>query len=280
MKKYICEALGTCVLVLIGCGTAAITGTLYGVSPIVTPFAFGLSIVAMAFAIGSVSGCHLNPAVSLAMFLDKRINDKDLLFYLIAQFVGAFIGAALLFVFLSTSDIVSQYGMTQFGLGCNGFGEASQFGTNMFGAIIAEIILTFVFVLTVLGVTASNKSAAFAGIVIGLTLTLVHIIGIPLTGTSVNPARSFGPALMMLFASGDVTALTQLWVFIVAPLVGGCLAALFWKFVCAPKKEAAPAPKAVAKPAPKKEAPKPAPKAPAKKPAAKKAPAKKPAAKK
>lgn len=262
MKKYICEALGTCVLVLIGCGTAAITGTLYGVSPIVTPLAFGLSIVAMAFAIGSVSGCHLNPAVSLAMFLDKRLSDKDLLFYLIAQFVGALVGAALLFVFLSTSDIVSQYGIAQFGLGCNGFGEASQFGTNMIGAIIAEVILTFVFVLTVLGVTANKKAAGYAGIVIGLTLTLVHIIGIPLTGTSVNPARSFGPALMMLITSGDATALTQLWVFIVAPLVGGCLAALFWRFVCAPKKEIA-----ASKPEPKKPAAAP-------KPEAKKAPAK------
>ncbi|MDO5328699.1 MAG: aquaporin [Coriobacteriia bacterium] len=269
MKKYICEALGTCVLVLFGCGVATITGTLYGVSPIVTPLAFAFAVVAMYCAFGHISGCHINPAVSLAMFLDKRINEKDLLFYIISQLVGAFVGAALLFAFLSTSDIVSQYGINQFGFGANGFGETSQFGINMIGAIVAEVILTFVFVLVVLSATANKKASAYAGIIIGLALALVYFIGIPLTGASVNPARSFGPALMGFIATQDATSLSQLWVFVVAPLVGGALATGFWRLVCAPKK---PAPKAAPKPTAKKEEPK---KPAAKKPEPKKAETKK-----
>lgn len=240
MKKYICELLGTCVLVLFGCGTACIPGTLFQISPIITPFAFGLAIVAMAYAIGHVSGCHVNPAVSLAMLLNKRMNGKDFAGYVIAQFIGAFIGSAILFLIMQQSSIVSQYGVAQFGLGANGYDSASLFGINMTGAIIVEIILTFVFVLTVLGVAASEKMASVAGIVIGLSLTFVHILGIPLTGTSVNPARSFGPALMTFIATQDSTSLSQLWVFIVAPLLGGVLAAGFWSIVCVNKKKIAP----------------------------------------
>lgn len=281
MKKYLCEALGTFVLVFCGCGSACITGTLYNMTPIIAPFAFGLSIIAMAFVIGNVSGCHVNPAVSLAMLLDKRMSGKDFVGYVIGQFIGAIVAAALLFYFLSCSSLVSQYGIDQFGLGCNGFDSASTFGIGMAAALVTEVVLTFIFVLAVLGSTANKKTSAYAGIIIGLTLTLVHFIGVPLTGTSVNPARSFGPALMMFLGTGDMTALTQVWVFIVAPLAGALFAAAFWKAVFAPK--AVEAPKPAAKPAPKAvEAPKPAAK-PAAKPAEKKAPAKaaaKPAEKK
>lgn len=221
MKKYGAEALGTAVLTLFGCGSAAATGGIEGVLGILgIAFAFGLSIVAMAFAIGNVSGCHINPAVSLGLFLDKRLSGKDLIGYWIAQFIGGIIGAALLLAVISMSN--ADVALT--GLGTNGYGEASFVGLNAAGAVIVEIVLTCVFVLTILGVTADKTSAPFAGIVIGLTLTFVHILGIALTGTSVNPARSFGPALM-LATQGDTLALVQVWVFIVAPLVGAAAAA-------------------------------------------------------
>lgn len=224
IKKYSAEALGTCVLTLFGCGSAAIAGTMLGTLGIA--MAFGLSIIAMAFVIGNVSGCHINPAVSLGLFLDKRLSGKDLVGYWIAQFIGGIIGAALLFFIIESSKTLGGVAFT--GLGANGFDATSSAGTSMLGAIVVEVILTCVFVLAVLGSTASKSTAPFAGIIIGLTLTFVHILGIPLTGTSVNPARSFGPALLM--AVNDATALTQVWVFIVAPLVGAALAALLWKF--------------------------------------------------
>ena len=219
MKKYGAEALGTFVLTLFGCGSAAIAGATLGTLGIA--FAFGLSIIAMAFVVGNVSGCHINPAVSLGLFLDKRLSGKDLIGYWIAQFVGAIIAA---FVLLLIVNCTTLGGALVTGLGCNGFDEASTTGLSMIGAVVVEIILTCIFVLTVLGSTADAKTTPFAGIIIGLTLTFVHIMGIPLTGTSVNPARSFGPALAML-TQGDATALSQVWVFIVAPLVGAALAA-------------------------------------------------------
>lgn len=221
MKKYTAEALGTAVLTLFGCGSAAATGGIDGVLGILgIAFAFGLSIVAMAYAIGNISGCHINPAVSLGLFLDKRLSGKDLIGYWVAQFIGGIIGAALLLAVISMSnaDVLAT------GLGTNGYGEASYVGLNAGGAVIVEIILTFVFVLTILAVTSDNTSAPFAGIVIGLTLAFVHILGIVLTGTSVNPARSFGPALMMA-TQGETLALVQVWVFILAPLVGAAAAA-------------------------------------------------------
>ncbi|MGI6106280.1 MAG: MIP/aquaporin family protein [Raoultibacter sp.] len=223
MKKYGAEALGTFVLTLFGCGSAAIAGATLGTLGIA--FAFGLSIIAMAFVIGNVSGCHINPAVSFAMFIDKRLSLKDLIGYWIAQFAGGIVAAAtLLFIITQTAFPMGD----DLALGANGFGAASSVGLTVVGALIVEVILTCVFVLAVLGSTASSKTAPFAGIIIGLTLTFVHIMGIPLTGTSVNPARSFGPALMMLFGNGDATALSQVWVFIVAPLIGAALAALIW----------------------------------------------------
>lgn len=222
MKKYGAEALGTFVLTLFGCGSAAIAGATLGTLGIA--FAFGLSIIAMAFVIGNVSGCHINPAVSLGLFLDKRLSGKDLIGYWVAQFVGAIVAA---FVLLPIINCTTLGGALATGLGCNGFDAASTTGLSMIGAIVVEIILTCIFVLAVLGSTADAKTAPFAGIIIGLTLTFVHIMGIPLTGTSVNPARSFGPALAML-TQGDATALSQVWVFIVAPLAGAALAALIF----------------------------------------------------
>lgn len=222
MKKYVAEAFGTCVLTLFGCGSAAVAGSTLGTLGIA--FAFGLSIVAMAFVIGGISGCHINPAVSLGLFLDKRLSAQDLIGYWISQFAGGLIGAVLLALIITLSDLG---GIGATGLGANGFGSASSVGLNVLGAIIVEIILTCIFVLVVLGSTADKKVAPFAGIIIGLTLTFVHIMGIPLTGTSVNPARSFGPALVSVFG-GNFQPLAQVWVFILAPLVGAALAAIMW----------------------------------------------------
>jgi len=202
-----------------GCGAAVVLGAQTGVGHLAVALAFGLSIVAMAYVIGGISGCHINPAVSFGMFLSKRISGKDFGFYVIAQVIGAICAGALLKWLASAYTTGDQTGA----LGSNGFGTV-----GMGGALIVEIILTFIFVLVVLGVTGDASKSTVAGIVIGLTLTFVHIVGIPLTGTSVNPARSIGPAI---FAGGD--ALSQLWVFIVAPLVGAALAALVYKAVVA-----------------------------------------------
>ena len=220
MKKYIAELIGTMVLVLFGCGSAAIAGQFLGNLGIA--MAFGLSIVAMAYVIGDISGCHINPAVSIGMWIDGRMEVKDLILYIVFQCIGAIIGIALLVAIINSSPYLGGYAAT--GLGQNGFGSASSVGINVVGAIIVEIILTFVFVFTVLGVTKKAENATIAGIVIGLTLAFVHIMGIPLTGTSVNPARSLAPALFM---GGQ--ALNQVWVFILAPIVGAVIAGLLYK---------------------------------------------------
>ncbi|MCL2392612.1 MAG: MIP family channel protein [Oscillospiraceae bacterium] len=216
-KKYCAEFIGTAVLVFMGCGAAVFLGVETSGGHLAVALAFGLSIVAMAYVIGSVSGCHINPAVSLGALLDKRINGKDFIGYVIAQVLGAIAGAAVLFAMSSIAgrDFTG-------GLGANAVANAGGIG----GGILIEVILTFIFVLTILGVTADSSKGGVAGIVIGLTLTFVHIVGIPLTGTSVNPARSIGPAL---FAGGN--ALAELWVFIVGPLVGAALAACVYKLV-------------------------------------------------
>jgi len=216
MKKYISEFIGTCVLVLFGCGTAVVTGG----NLVATALAFGLSIVAMAYVIGNVSGCHINPAVSLGVLINKGMTVKDFCGYVCAQVLGALLGSGLLKLILINTTIGGD------ALGANGFGEASAVGISLFGAILVEVILTFVFIYTILGVTSDEKKSSVAGIVIGLTLTFVHIIGIGLTGTSVNPARSLAPALLM-----GGTALKQVWVFIVAPFVGSALAAVCYKFL-------------------------------------------------
>ena len=222
MKKYICELIGTMVLVLFGCGSAAVAGSVLGNLGIA--MAFGLSIIAMAYIIGDISGCHINPAVSLGMWINKRMNTTDFIGYIISQCIGALIGIGLLAFIINSCSDLGGYMLT--GLGQNGFGAASSVGISMTGALVVEIILTFVFVFTVLGVTRTQKTGPLAGIVIGLTLAFVHIMGIPLTGTSVNPARSLAPALVI---GGE--ALNQVWVFIVGPAIGAIIAGLIYKFL-------------------------------------------------
>ncbi len=216
IKKMLAEFIGTAVLVIFGCGTAMTVGcdAANGGGYILTALAFGLVIVAMAYSIGNVSGCHINPAVSIGMLVSGRMNVKDFICYIIAQFLGAIAGAGVLMGIFNLAGLKDQTGA----LGSNGLA-----GGNIVATIIIEVILTFVFVIAILGVTSKVENGAVAGIVIGLTLTLVHILGIGLTGTSVNPARSFGPAL---FAGGE--SLANVWVFIVAPLVGGVLAAVVY----------------------------------------------------
>lgn len=233
MKKLIAEFIGTMVLVIFGCGSAVAANTLLGgvnvgiplaFSTLLIAFAFGLTIVAMAYSIGNVSGCHINPAVSLSMLISGRMSGKDFIGYIIAQFLGGVAGAGIL---------VALFGSNQ-ALGQNGFGAASALGIDMWQALLIEVILTFVFVIAILGVTSKVENNAVVGLVIGLTLTLVHILGIPFTGTSVNPARSFGPALL---AGGE--ALSQVWVFIAAPLIGAALAAVVYKLISSAKRETA-----------------------------------------
>lgn len=226
MKKYVAEFIGTMVLTLFGCGSAAISGGIDGALGILgIAMAFGLSIVAMAYVIGDVSGCHINPAVSLGVFLNKGMSAKDFVGYVVAQFAGGIAGAGLLFAIISSTGLGD---VSAVGLGQNGYGDVSYVGLSMAGALLVEIILTAVFVFTILGVTAKAKTGTVAGLVIGLTLAFVHILGIPLTGTSVNPARSFGPALLV----GNGVALGQVWVFIVGPLVGAVIAAVLFKVLC------------------------------------------------
>lgn len=216
MKKYICECIGTAVLVLFGCGTAVVSdGNL-----VATSLAFGLSIVAMAYVIGNISGCHVNPAVSLAMLIQKKMDVKDFVGYVIAQIVGAFIGAGLLYFILSNTT----FGVP--GLGTNGYGQGYGLEIGPIAAFIVEVILTFVFIYTILGVTSDSSKSGVAGIVIGLTLTFVHLLGINLTGTSVNPARSIAPAFIM-----GIESIQQLWVFILAPLCGSALAAVTYNLL-------------------------------------------------
>ena len=216
MKKYLSEFLGTLVLVLLGCGSAAIAGGTLGTLGIA--FAFGLVIVAMAYSIGRISGCHVNPAVSLAMLISKKMSVKDFCGYVVAQVLGAFAGAGIL------AWIIHNTALENAGLGANGYGELSAVGLSLIGAFIVEIVATFIFVFAILGVTDDDKYEKISGVVIGFVLTLIHIVVIPLTGTSVNPARSLAPAVLV-----GGTALSQVWVFIVAPLVGAALAALVWK---------------------------------------------------
>ncbi len=215
MKKYILEFIGTMVLVLFGTGIAVLSSA----NLVATSLAFGLSIVAMAYVIGPVSGCHVNPAVSFAMYLKKKITLKEFLFYVLTQVLGALAGSLLLYLILGAR-------IGKDALGTNGFLELSSTGISLLGALLVEVILTFVFIYTILGVTSDEKYASVSGIVIGLTLAFVHLLGIRLTGTSVNPARSLAPAIL---AGGK--ALEQVWVFIVAPMVGSLLAALTHKYL-------------------------------------------------
>lgn len=222
MKKYVAEMIGTMVLVLMGCGAAVFAGNpadvvgAGGVGTLGVAFAFGLSVIAMAYAIGSISGCHINPAITLGVWLSGRMNAKDAGMYMAFQFIGALLGSAVIYLLVTTG---SHNGPTA--TGANGFADG-----QMAQAFIAETVFTTIFVLVVLGVTAKNGLNSFAGLAIGLALVLVHIVCIPITGTSVNPARSFGPAI---FEGG--VALSQLWLFIVAPFLGGAIAAGVWKMI-------------------------------------------------
>lgn len=226
MKKYIAEFIGTLVLVLIGCGTAMAVGCdpVMGSGYILTAFAFGLGLLTMAYSIGNISGCHINPAVSLGMWITKKIDGKDFCGYVASQVLGALAGAGLLALIFNGSGIMDMTG----GFGANGLaGVNGNFGIGL----VVEILLTFVFVISILGVTSSKaKHGAVAGVVIALSLVAVHILGIGLTGTSVNPARSIGPAIVSAIA-GNANPLGVVWVFIVGPLVGGALAAVVYQYL-------------------------------------------------
>ncbi|MDD5951890.1 MAG: MIP family channel protein [Bacteroidales bacterium] len=221
MKKYFAEMIGTMVLVLMGCGTAvslgcttAITATVVG-----TAMAFGLAVIAMAYTIGNISGCHINPAITLAVWLSGKMSGKDAAMYVLFQVIGAILGSAILALLTANVDFS--------GTGANSL----QAGVGVVGGLLAEVFFTFVFVLVVLGATDEKKGAGnLAGLAIGLTLILVHLICIRYTGTSVNPARSIGPAI---FQGGD--ALKQLWIFILGPLAGGAFAAGVWKLISCEK---------------------------------------------
>ena len=209
LKKYLAEFIGTLVLVLFACGVAGQVCAVPEAGYVATALAFGLVIVAMAYSIGNVSGCHINPAVSIAMLISKKISFKDFIFYIIAPFLGAIAGAAILYAIVGDASK----------LGCN-----ALYNGNAGISFLIEVILTFVFVIAILGVTSRESNGNIAGLVIGGTLVLVHLLGIPFTGTSVNPARSFGPALI----AGN---LGGIWVFLLAPLVGGALAAVVYSFL-------------------------------------------------
>jgi aquaporin Z len=222
MKKYVAEFIGTCVLVFMGCGTAMLVGceSGYGCGYILTAFAFGLVIVGMAYCVGNISGCHINPAVSLGVFMTGGISGRDFGGYVVSQCLGSIVGTALLAAVFNLGGVADMTG----GYGSNGLGGVHG---SVVAGLLVEIILTFIFVMTILGVTSKKAGhGSFGGLIIGFTLVLVHILGIGLTGTSVNPARSLGPAI---FAGGD--ALSSLWVFIVGPLAGAALAACVYKFL-------------------------------------------------
>jgi aquaporin Z len=214
MKVFIAELIGTMTLVLFGCGAAVLAGG--DVGQLGIAFAFGLSIVAMAYGIGPISGCHINPAVSFGAFVAGRLAMKDMFVYWAAQFIGAVIAAGILYLIASGRP---GYDLAVNGLGQNGFGPGYLGGYSLMAAFVFEVVATFIFLVVILGSTSKGAPAGFAGLSIGLTLVMIHIVGIQVTGVSVNPARSFGPAL---FVGGQ--ALSQLWLFFVAPLIGAGIA--------------------------------------------------------
>ena len=220
-KKYIAELVGTFVLVFMGCGSATLAGKYIGNVGI--SFAFGLAVLVMVYAIGGISGCHINPAISISMLASGKMKPKDTAIYVIVQCVGAVIAAAVLYVVALGNP---QYSLAVNGLGQNGYGAASPGGFSMTSGFMAEVILTFIFLLVIYGSTSEQVPKGFAGIPIGLSLALINLVGIPVTGASVNPARSLGPAVIV-----GGTALSQLWLFWVAPIIGGLLAAAVWRFL-------------------------------------------------
>jgi aquaporin Z len=222
MNKYIAELVGTFVLVFGGVGSAVLAGSHIGFLGVA--FAFGLALLAMVYTIGPISGCHINPAVTLGVFLARKINGRDAGAYVVAQCIGAIIGAAV--ILLIAHGAPAGYDASTAGLGANGYGDHSPGQYSLVAALCAEIVLTMFLVLTVLGATDIKAPVGFAGVAIGLVLTLIHLVGIPITNTSVNPARSLGPAL---FVGG--WALQQLWLFIIAPLVGAVIASLVYGYI-------------------------------------------------
>jgi aquaporin Z len=226
MKKYSAEFIGTFSLVLFGCGSAVISGIAAtgpsGIGLLGIAIAFGFSVVAMAYAIGGISGCHINPAVTIGVLTVGKITVKDAIGYIIAQCLGAILGAAVLYLIASGRP---GFTMPEWGLGANGWGEGYLGNYNILSAFVIEAVMTFLFIFVILGTTSKFGNSAMAGLAIGVTLMLIHLVTIPVTGTSVNPARSLGPALL----SGG-KALAQLWLFFVAPTLGAVIAALIWKF--------------------------------------------------
>ena len=230
MKKLLAECIGTCVLVVCGCGTAMLVGcdAANGGGYILTALAFGLTIVAMAYSIGNISGCHINPAVSLGVLMTGGMSVSEFVQYVVAQCVGALVGSGILAAIFGLGGVTDMTG----GFGSNGVGGV---GGNLFAGLLVEIVLTFIFVIAILGVTSKKANhGSFGGLVIGLSLVLVHILGIGLTGTSVNPARSLGPAIAAAI-SGNMDPIICVWVFIVGPMAGAALAAVTYKFLAADK---------------------------------------------
>ncbi len=231
MKKYLAELIGTFSLVLFGCGSAVIASanvvgpagvSAYGIGLLGISVAFGFSVVAMAYAIGGISGCHINPAVTIGVLVAGRIGMKDAAGYIVAQCIGAILGAAVLYLIVMGKP---GWQMQEWALGSNGWGEGYLGAYNTLSAFVIETVMTFLFLFVILAVTSKFGNGTMAGLAIGVTLMLIHLVAIPVTGTSVNPARSLGPAL---FAGGQ--ALSQLWLFILAPILGAVIAALVWKF--------------------------------------------------
>jgi aquaporin Z len=226
MKKYAAEFIGTFSLVLFGCGSAVIAATSrvgpIGIGLLGISIAFGFAVVAMAYAIGGISGCHINPAVTIGVLTAGKMTAKDAIAYIIAQCLGAILGAAILYLIASGRP---EFTLPEWGLGANGWGEGYLGNYNILSAFVIEAVMTFLFIFVILGTTSKFGNSAMAGLAIGVTLMLIHLVTIPVTGTSVNPARSLGPALL----SGG-KALAQLWLFFVAPILGAVIAALVWKF--------------------------------------------------
>jgi aquaporin Z len=228
-SKFIAEFLGTLVLVLMGCGSAVIAGgnitsAIDGVGLLGISFAFGLSVVAMAYAIGHISGCHINPAISIGMVVAGRMKAGEAAIYIVAQILGAIAGAGLLLLIVSGKE---GYDLATNGLGQNGYADGSPAHYSLLSGFVAETIFTFIFLLVIFGSTSTkNIFGGFAGLAIGLSLVLIHIVGIRVTGVSVNPARSIGPALLV-----GGTAITQVWLFILAPILGSILSAVTWRYV-------------------------------------------------
>jgi aquaporin Z len=223
MKKYFAELVGTFILVLFGVGTAVVTGGVPGLVGIVgIAFAFGLALIGAAYGIGPISGCHINPAVSLGVYAAGRMSIKDMIGYWVGQFVGGALAAWV--VYLIASGVAGGYDLATSGLGQNGWGAGYQGGYNVTSAIVFEFVATLIFVIVILGSTQKSAPNGFAGLAIGITLVAIHITGIHITGVSVNPARSLGPALLV-----GGKALAQVWLFLLVPSVGGAVAGLLFR---------------------------------------------------